>query len=374
MNFMKRGKTWTVRVSWRDSNSSLRQKSKGGFATKQSAKKYGIELETKIQNGTMIDKISVAFSDYFDEWYKTYKVPKLTTQTINRYKIISRLIRENFRKTKIDKITRRSYQKFINDFGSTHAKDTVRKTNTIIRACIKNAILDDVLIKDFTQNIELVFDKSKEVKVEYLNLEELQKLTNGLIMEIDRKFTSRYMILTAIYTGMRLGEIMALTWEDINFNWKTISINKAWDYFNGGGFKETKNESSKRIIRVNQNFLSILEQLKKNNKTMVFENQFGTIPTSNAVNKTLRDVMKSVDLKKNNFHFHSLRHSHVAYLLSQNIDLYSISKRLGHSDIQTTSRVYAYLLNEHKAKLDDKIEYSLDNLICATNVQQKEIK
>lgn len=284
---MKRGKTWTVRVSWRDSNGSLRQKSKGGFATKQLAKKYGIELETKIQNGTMIDKISVAFSDYFDEWYKTYKVPKLTTQTINRYKIISRLIRENFRKTKIDKITRRSYQKFINDFGSTHAKDTVRKTNTIIRACIKNAILDDVLIKDFTQNIELVFDKSKEVKVEYLNLEELQKLTNGLIMEIDRKFTSRYMILTAIYTGMRLGEIMALTWEDINFNWKTISINKAWDYFNGGGFKETKNESSKRIIRVNQNFLSILEQLKKNNKTMVFENQIGTIPTSNAVNKKI---------------------------------------------------------------------------------------
>lgn len=71
---------------------------------------------------------------------------------------------------------------------------------------------------------------------------------------------------------------------------------------------------------------------------MVFINQYGTIPTSSAVNKTLRDCLSEISINKRGFHFHSLRHTHVAYLLSEGIDIYAIAKRLGHSDITTTNQ------------------------------------
>lgn len=75
--------------------------------------------------------------------------------------------------------------------------------------------------------------------------------------------------MTAIYTGMRLGEIMALTWNDINF--KTISINKSWNYLDGGGFKKTKTKSSIKTIRVNDDLLNLIVELKVNKQGLVSE-------------------------------------------------------------------------------------------------------
>ena len=72
--------------------------------------------------------------------------------------------------------------------------------------------------------------------------------------------------------------------------------------------------------------------------------------------------MRQCGIVKRDYTFHSLRHSHVAFLLSQGIDIYAISKRLGHANMTTTSNVYAYLIDEYKHKLDDEIERKLAQL------------
>ena len=179
------------------------------------------------------------------------------------------------------------------------------------------------------------------------------------------------MILTAIYTGARLGEIMALSWSDINEPWKTISITKASNYHVDGSDKKTKNESSVRTIRVNQEMIDLLNELRVNHSDKVFRNQEGTVPGSNGVNKVLRHAMKVAGITgKEGFHFHSLRHVHVAYLLSQGVDIYSISQRLGHKDISTTTKDYAYLINEMKAKAEKHVEGILDSLNSGNDVQK----
>lgn len=104
---------------------------------------------------------------------------------------------------------------------------------------------------------------------------------------------------------------------------------------------------------------------------MVFMTQFGTIPTSNAVNKMLRQLLDKLGIHRENFHFHSLRHSHVALLLAKGVDIYPISKRLGHSDIRTTMNTYAYLIDEYKGKTDDKIVNALNQLQFGTLVYQR---
>ena len=370
--FSKRGKGWQARIPWTDSNGKRHSKNKGGFATKALAKKWATQNEALLNKGVAIDK-SISLADYFDHWYKTYKEPKVAQPTLNRYKINADVIRNHFGNQLIDKITRSQYQAFLNNYGSDHAPKTVKKLNSCIRACVKSAILDDYLIKDFTQGVVAVGDESKMLKVEYLNVDEIKQLITAAKSKLDWRYPSRFMILTAIYTGMRKEEIQALTWQDIDFIHHTISVNKAWrelkddgesvQHFNANRFKKTKTESSNRKIKVNQDLLDCLMILRKHsNSNLVFRSEFGTIPTSNALNAKLRGLLADLKLKRTNFHFHSLRHSHVALLLAEGIDIYAISKRLGHSDISITMNTYAYLIDEYKQETDQKIVEALDKL------------
>ena len=289
-------------------------------------------MEIKKDDSTITDK-SVSFAQYFDEWFRTYKENKISYITAGKYRVIQSKLAEFYGSRKIDEITRRDYQRFINEYGACHAPESVKKTNSIIRSCVKSAILDDLITKDFTQNVELVWNSDREHKVDYLNVNEINKLAAYLESKLDPRYTSYYMIYTAIMTGMRLQEIAALTWDDINFNWKTIDINKAWDFVLKK-YIPTKTESSTRIIRVNSKLLDIIAQLKSNHSGMVFCNASGTIPTS---------------------------------LLYKGVDIYAISKRLGHSDLTTTTRRYAYLIDELRQKADDDIENILNNVGIETS-------
>lgn len=80
-------------------------------------------------------------------------------------------------------------------------------------------------------------------------------------------------------------------------------------------FKPAKTASSNRTIKVNRQLLNYLQDLKVNGSTMVFQNVLGTVPTGTALNKCLRSIMSTAKIEKQGFHFHSLRHVHVAYLL-----------------------------------------------------------
>ncbi|MBD5806840.1 site-specific integrase [Limosilactobacillus walteri] len=368
-NFMKRGKKWQARITWRDENGRLHQKNKSGFDTKQQAKQYAIKLEKERLDGINIEN-DPTFVDYFDDWFKTYKKAHITPVTARHYTWTQKRIEEYFKNKKLKKITRRNYQQFINWYGKDHAPQSVKKLNSQCRACVRSAVNDGIITKNFTEDINLVWNEDKKVKVKYLSIEETQKLIKTLLDGRDPRYTARYMILTAIYSGARLGEIMALSWSDINEIWKTISITKASNYHVDGSDKKTKNDSSVRTIRVNQELINLINELRVNKADKVFRNQEGTVPGSNGVNKVLRHAMKKAGISdKGHFHFHSLRHVHVAYLLSQDVDIYSISQRLGHKDISTTTKDYAYLINEKKAKSEKHVESILDNLNSDADVQ-----
>ena len=209
--FRKRGKGWEVRVSWYDEDGNRRFTQASGFKTKMDAKAYALELEQSKTKGTITSK-NVVFAEYFVEWFKIYKQNKIAPVTADLYRNIANMLKQEFGKRKIDKISRRDYQLFMNSFGETHAKSTVQKVNSIIRACVKSAIYDNLIATDFTQNIELIWDDNKTKKVEYLNVAEISKLIAITKRKLNHHFTSNYMILTAIYTGMRqLGMILTLT-------------------------------------------------------------------------------------------------------------------------------------------------------------------
>ena len=341
-------------AEYKDSNGKRHQKSVGKFKLKREAIEHATEKEKEL--GKLdVELKDITLTDYFSRWFKLYKASKAQSASAkNQYRIMKNVIADYFKDTKLRSIKRSDYQAFINWYGANHAYKSVSKLNGAIRSCVGYAIDDDILTKDFTHNVEVTYNREKKVKVDYLTHDELAKLKTAVIKGLNHYNTSRYMILTAIYTGMRKSEIQALTWKDIDFLHSTIIVNKSWDE-KEKAFKPTKTESSKRTIKVNRLLLNHLAELKANNSVMVFQNVLGTIPTSNALNKCLRSIMNDIGIEKQGFHFHSLRHVHVAYLLGQGVDIYAISKRLGHSNITVTLNTYSYLIDEYKAKNDTLI-------------------
>lgn len=361
VNYRKRNGKWQARFFTVDVDGKRHEHPKSGFPTKSAAKKYA-EERLRQQDANQVIAADPTFISYFDKWYKTYKEPKITDNTARHYRLTRKLILNHFGQAKIKKIGRMDYQEFINSYGENHAPESVRKVKAISHACIKSAVADGIIPRDIGAGAITTANKDHVMKVEYLNLNELSRLLTVLEQDRDPRYTARYMIITAIYTGARLAEIAALTWKDVDEEDQTISINKSWDYLHHGGFKPTKNKSSNRVIAVNQKLLDVLSDLKSVNDKLIFLNDDGDIPTSNGVNKVLRYAMKKAGINKTGFHFHSLRHAHVAYLISQDVDLYSISKRLGHSSVSTTSKVYAYLLDEYQQKQNDDIRQKLQQL------------
>ncbi|HJA23809.1 MAG TPA: site-specific integrase [Candidatus Limosilactobacillus intestinavium] len=341
-------------AEFRTSDGKRHQKSAGLFKLKREAIEASNELEKELDQRNM-SLADISFHDYYLRWFDLYKSNKAQSASAkNQYRIIGNMVKEYFNNTKIADVKRSDYQGFINWYGANHARKSVTKLNGALKNCVGYAIDDDIITKDFTHNVEIAFDRTKKVDVEYLTTKELNTLKTAVISKLDHHNTSRYMILLAIFTGMRKSEIQALTWKDIDFIHSTISVNKSWDE-KKKAFKPTKTSSSKRTIKVNRSLLNVIADLKANHSVMVFQNVLGTIPTSNALNKCLRSIMQSAGIEKQGFHFHSLRHVHVAYLLSKGVDIYAISKRLGHSNITVTLNTYSYLIDEFKAKNDTLI-------------------
>lgn len=209
-HFEKRGTKWRAQVSWYNSQGKRQFKTKQGFLTKSAARKWANEMEVA-KDDNQISNQDPIFAEYFKNWYETYKTPGTTNGTKKRYKRIYKLLTEYFGKTKLSKVTRYRYQEFMNQYGKSHVKGTVYKTNGSINSSIRDALAEGLIRTNFAERINLTWNDERTRKIDYLNFNQVQQLKKSLLGGIKPSYISRYMLLTIIYTGMRPGEIRVLT-------------------------------------------------------------------------------------------------------------------------------------------------------------------
>ena len=381
MEPFKRNGKWCQRVSYRDYNDldkngkpKRKFKSKQGFATKRQAKEWGEEFLTKAHQGKLFNESKkYTFYDYFVEWAKTYRYPNIADISKNRYKSNAFYIREYFGATRIDKITRSNFQKFLNQYAKTHAPTSVSKLKTMVKSCLDSAVADRVIPINFALGAEAKGNTGRIRKVTYPSVTQIEELIDAVKEKLNPHFPGRYMILTAIATGMRIGEVGGLTWDCIDFKNKTFKIEKAYRYKkdepiykNDPRFKPVKNDSSNRTIKVNDSLLEILKDLKDNDDELVFLRPVKKhiVPNPEGINIDLKYIIRTqLDFELPGFHLHSLRHCHVALLRHYGIEWYAISKRLGHKNLATTLKEYAYLADEDRIRNNNIIATKLNDII-----------
>src|SRR5690606_21253186 len=146
---------------------------------------------------------------------------------------------------------REKLQEALNQYGATRSTASVKKRYTYVRMCIKDALAEGHILKDPTYKIIATGKvERKDENLKYLNYEEVKKLIRVTKSGLRFRYISRYIILFAIATGARFSEIIGLTWDDVNFEEKTVTINKTWDEKYTNDFSNTKNYASIRTITI----------------------------------------------------------------------------------------------------------------------------
>lgn len=358
-SFQKRGKTWQFTIS-RVINGKQRPIRKGGFRTKKEAMAAAAEIEARLNRGMNIVTKLIPIDEYFEQWMKLYK-SNVSKATKTHYRNTLRIIKEHFQGIPIQHITKSDYQLFINEFGRTRARETVKKVNSHIRACVREAIDEGIIYVDFTRNVVLTGGKGKKEEEKYLNYEESKMLLNALYERLSYDRLVYYIILLALTSGMRFAEIIALTRKDFDFFNNTITVNKAWGYLptTEQGNKDTKTENSNRIIKLDKRtmkaFKDLFDNTPDNIHRLVFYNPYSKykVFSNTGVNKALKKLQKEIGIS-DPVSIHGLRHTHASVLLYKGVSIQYISERLGHADIDTTLKKYAHMIKELRKKDEEK--------------------
>lgn len=365
----KRGKVWQYRISYYDSDGKRKTINKSGFRTKAEATAEARLTEADLIHGYDLESATTEFRRYFKRWYETTRMPYITERTQVNYHYTMKAVDSYFGATSIGDITSTDYQRIILDYGKDHAHETARKFHHHLKACFDYAFRNGVIKKDPTYSAKIV-GKQSEKKVKYLSEADMIKLMRQVLETTTLDNTANYILILANATGMRIGEILGLTFGDVDIDNQVISIRQSYDYVLTHKAKATKTESSVRRVKVDKVTCSYLAEIvddrrnlcrtsNKNEDGFIFVNRNSFKPISWAmVSKVLTRHCERAGVPR--ITTHAFRHTHISYLLNNDVYEQYVSERVGHADTTMIRRVYGHVLDELKAKSDDKVIHLLD--------------
>lgn len=303
-------------------------------------------------------------ADYFLKEIETYKKGQVREQTYNKYCSNGRFLIENFPDLVLSKMTADDYQQILNEYGKTREKATITDFHHQLAWALKRAYNADGLLKrDVTFDAKIPRGKPLGVKKpKFMEIEDMRKL----IQELKHENTPEAnFFLILLKTGLRFAEALGITLNDVDFDKKTVTINKTLDYKKHRegtrSFVPTKNKYSVRTIVVDD---AVLYMLWKNAKGADQDESIFYKIKGFQYNSTLNNWLKRACQKAGvpEITLHSLRHEHATYLVSQGISSMAVAERLGHADDSVTRAVYIHRLETEKARDNEEIAQKIANL------------
>ena len=359
--------------------------------TKKDAEVELAKFVTEVQNGLVIDGKSLKFSEFTEIWKRDYGSKELAPSTYKRYcrMLETRLIPYigHFYITKIkptdimkfydllEKDTQLVRKKGNN--GSKTKKPLSGKTilehHRLLRAMLHKAVYWQLIVANPAERVQP--PKARKPKRRSYDDEQTKILLENLELLSSEDTKYKVAIILTVFTGVRLGELMGLEWQDVDFKNGIISINRSSQYLADMGVftKVPKTESSIREIAIPEFIISLLEEYKLwyeeqksiygelwTNSDRLFVQVDGKPMHPSTISKWFVKYVGQIGLPVINFH--GLRHTNASLLVAQNIDIAVISARLGHAQISTTLDFYVHPLLSHNRKAG----YALENLLLPT--------
>lgn len=290
-------------------------------------------------------------------------INSVKVRTYNKYKdIVNLRIIPEFGDYDISSITTNIIQEFIlkllNKGNLVNDKplsvNTVYGIISVLKQGFNLALSLDLIDKNPTTAIKMPKVSEKEICA--LTREEQKKVEEYCINNRKGNYIG---IILCLYTGIRLGELLALTWDDIDFEKKVLFIRKTTYKAKIAGKNEMvvdkpKTKKSKRVIPLADKIINLLSYIKKHSESeYIISTNKHNIVDVRSYQRTFESILNRCHIK--HYNFHCLRHTFATRALELGMDIKTLSEILGHTNVAITLNRYAHSLFEYKVQEMNKI-------------------
>lgn len=297
------------------------------------------------------------YKEWLGIWLENYVEPTAKLRTYETYRqMVEKRIAPRFGEYNLNDLTPAEIQPFITELlnnGKGLSVSTVNLIITIFQSSLKTAFALGK-INEYTAD-KIKRPKIKQKSVSCFTVTEQKKIEQAVLSDKRSKILG---IVVCLYTGLRIGELLALTWADIDLQKGLLTVNKTChDGKLNGKFgriiDEPKTESSKRVIPIPKQLIHTLKELKKTEKSEYVVSQNGQPVTIRSYQRSFSLLLEKLNIPHKGFH--SLRHTFATRALECGMDVKTLAEILGHKNATVTLNRYAHSLMEHKQDMMNKL-------------------
>ncbi|ENK1244776.1 site-specific integrase [Clostridium botulinum] len=380
INCVKNGKEYyrvTVSIG-RDSNGKLIRKEFYGSSKKDAENKRDEYLDN-IKKGLNVDYKNIVLGDLMHSWlFEIVRVSnRIKPSTFQRYEGIYRNYVKNsdiygLRISNLKTIHLQRYYNSLYTKGKT--SNVIKNLNKLLKNFFNYATDEGYILKNPCSGKRIVIPgetETQEKKIEVFSDKEINTLKVAL-----KGHRLKFLILLALGTGLRQGELLGLKWSDIDINNKQLKVERSIKQVNIISADESKeyktivqspkSKNSIRTVPIPSNLISELKEHRKlqkqeklksgnsyNNTDYVFTTEVGNTMNARNITKSYKRLLKKAKIPYKKFH--SLRHTYATKLFEVNVPLKTVQMLLGHSDISITANIYTHVMPKEKIKAVEKL-------------------
>ncbi len=375
------------RITWKpDPNKTEKQNQKA-------LERFAMEFEDKVKNGKYLDGEKITFQDFTERWLKEYAAIQLEPTTVDIYRmLLDKHILPVLGHLKLARIQPNHLNKLYADLLQNrkdgkeggYSPTTIKRCHAVISSIFSTAVHWNIVTENPCERVRPPKQARNSSDVKFFTVEQTEHFLSELDAQTRQgliKLQHNIFFQLSIFCGLRRGETVALLWSDVDMNDNTISITKSTAIVDGKPYtKPPKNRSSERVISAPMHIIKLLKRyrIEYNTYRLSIGSQwicredkeeyiFIQWNGQQMYPSTPYNVFKDILHRYNSTHeeplpdipLHGLRHTSATLLISQNVDVRTVSNRLGHAQTSTTMNIYSHSLQ----KKDEAAAGALESLL-----------
>lgn len=345
------------------------------------------DAKYEMEHGIYINAQNMTLNAFFETWLKEFKENTVKANTLSVYMEIFKIhIAPSLGKLQVSSINKLMVQRLLNNMSKNGlSPNTLAKTKAILYSIFKEAMENRMISYNPCENITIRRDKTERRVLSWQEQQTLLEVLQG----------SRYEVLCilGLSTGLRIGELSGLRWEDINFEEKTLTVERTYIYLHDvknhqmkDTFHSPKTKNSCRTIRLLDSTLELLKQHKteqekekeaagtswcpvEDGETLVFTTKTGSPVRGLNVAETLNGYVKKINKREKRLAEqenrepviferitpHTLRHTFATRAFESGIPPKVVQQILGHSSLEMTMDLYTHVTDDVQSKEIQKL-------------------